>query len=183
MFLMSFHKSYCLCFDHDQYAPEKVQKILVGNKSDEEQKRQVATEQGNKVNSFSLHSQTETVSTFVFQGTKSVMFITCILICSSSLPKLMGWTFLRQVPLPTITLQRYTFVCNRYFLFSFLYLIGLFICTFKQQNAQQGCVRVTLTLCAHFCFVFSCLQLFDLLLPTFSITVFHPIGRISVTSQ
>ncbi|XP_016150685.1 ras-related protein Rab-15, partial [Sinocyclocheilus grahami] len=35
--------------DVDEYAPEKVQKILVGNKSDEEQKRQVATEQGNKL--------------------------------------------------------------------------------------------------------------------------------------
>lgn len=32
-----------------QYAPEKVQKILVGNKSDEVDKRQVATEQGIKV--------------------------------------------------------------------------------------------------------------------------------------
>lgn len=32
-----------------QYAPEKVQKILVGNKSDEVDKRQVATEQGVKV--------------------------------------------------------------------------------------------------------------------------------------
>ncbi|XP_028809507.1 ras-related protein Rab-15 [Denticeps clupeoides] len=35
--------------DVEEYAPEKVQKILVGNKSDEEQKRQVATEQGNKL--------------------------------------------------------------------------------------------------------------------------------------
>ncbi|XP_066532933.1 ras-related protein Rab-15 isoform X2 [Hoplias malabaricus] len=35
--------------DVDEYAPDKVQKILVGNKSDEEQKRQVATEQGNKL--------------------------------------------------------------------------------------------------------------------------------------
>ncbi|MBN3326235.1 RAB15 protein, partial [Atractosteus spatula] len=35
--------------DVDEYAPEKVQKILVGNKSDEEDKRQVATEQGNKL--------------------------------------------------------------------------------------------------------------------------------------
>ncbi|CAM4693728.1 unnamed protein product [Leuciscus chuanchicus] len=35
--------------DVDEYAPEKVQKILVGNKSDEEQKRQVATEQGDKL--------------------------------------------------------------------------------------------------------------------------------------
>lgn len=32
-----------------QYAPDKVQKILVGNKSDEVDKRQVATEQGIKV--------------------------------------------------------------------------------------------------------------------------------------
>lgn len=32
-----------------QYAPDKVQKILVGNKSDEVDKRQVATEQGVKV--------------------------------------------------------------------------------------------------------------------------------------
>lgn len=32
-----------------QYAPEKVQKILVGNKSDDVDKRQVATEQGAKV--------------------------------------------------------------------------------------------------------------------------------------
>lgn len=32
-----------------QYAPDKVQKILVGNKADEVDKRQVATEQGSKV--------------------------------------------------------------------------------------------------------------------------------------
>ncbi|TNN45817.1 Ras-related protein Rab-15 [Liparis tanakae] len=35
--------------DVDEYAPEKVRKILVGNKSDEESKRQVATEQGIKL--------------------------------------------------------------------------------------------------------------------------------------
>ncbi|XP_072301657.1 ras-related protein Rab-15 [Eucyclogobius newberryi] len=35
--------------DVDEYAPEKVQKILVGNKADEENKRQVATEQGSKL--------------------------------------------------------------------------------------------------------------------------------------
>lgn len=35
--------------DVDEYAPDKVQKILVGNKSDEVDKRQVATEQGNKL--------------------------------------------------------------------------------------------------------------------------------------
>ncbi|MEQ2180178.1 Ras- protein Rab-15, partial [Goodea atripinnis] len=35
--------------DVDEYAPEKVQKILVGNKSDDVEKRQVATEQGVKV--------------------------------------------------------------------------------------------------------------------------------------
>ncbi|XP_066550513.1 ras-related protein Rab-15 [Amia ocellicauda] len=35
--------------DVDEYAPEKVQKILIGNKSDEEEKRQVATEQGDKL--------------------------------------------------------------------------------------------------------------------------------------
>ncbi|KAM9435712.1 ras-related protein Rab-15 [Clarias gariepinus] len=35
--------------DVDEYAPEKVQKVLIGNKSDEEHKRQVATEQGNKL--------------------------------------------------------------------------------------------------------------------------------------
>lgn len=35
--------------DVDEYAPEKVQKILVGNKSDEQEKRQVATEQGDKL--------------------------------------------------------------------------------------------------------------------------------------
>ncbi|MEQ2253823.1 Ras- protein Rab-15, partial [Ilyodon furcidens] len=34
--------------DVDEYAPEKVQKILVGNKSDDVEKRQVATEQGVK---------------------------------------------------------------------------------------------------------------------------------------
>ncbi|XP_039455346.1 ras-related protein Rab-15 isoform X2 [Oreochromis aureus] len=34
--------------DVDEYAPDKVQKILVGNKSDEVDKRQVATEQGVK---------------------------------------------------------------------------------------------------------------------------------------
>ncbi|XP_023993354.1 ras-related protein Rab-15-like [Salvelinus sp. IW2-2015] len=31
------------------YAPDNIQKILIGNKSDEEEKRQVATEQGNKL--------------------------------------------------------------------------------------------------------------------------------------
>lgn len=35
-----------------QYAPDKVQKILVGNKSDEVEKRQVATAQGIKVGRF-----------------------------------------------------------------------------------------------------------------------------------
>ncbi|XP_030577516.1 ras-related protein Rab-15 isoform X1 [Archocentrus centrarchus] len=35
--------------DVDEYAPDKVQKILVGNKSDEVDKRQVATEQGVKL--------------------------------------------------------------------------------------------------------------------------------------
>ncbi|XP_060772317.1 ras-related protein Rab-15 isoform X2 [Neoarius graeffei] len=35
--------------DVDEYAPDKVQKVLIGNKSDEELKRQVATEQGNKL--------------------------------------------------------------------------------------------------------------------------------------
>ncbi|KAG5277254.1 hypothetical protein AALO_G00115440 [Alosa alosa] len=35
--------------DVDEYAPDKVQKILIGNKSDEEHKRQVATEQGTKL--------------------------------------------------------------------------------------------------------------------------------------
>ncbi|XP_048830450.1 ras-related protein Rab-15 [Brienomyrus brachyistius] len=35
--------------DVDEYAPDQVQKILIGNKSDEDQKRQVATEQGNKL--------------------------------------------------------------------------------------------------------------------------------------
>ncbi|XP_036406544.1 ras-related protein Rab-15-like [Megalops cyprinoides] len=35
--------------DVDEYAPDKVQKILIGNKSDEEQKRQVDTEQGDKL--------------------------------------------------------------------------------------------------------------------------------------
>lgn len=34
-----------------QYAPDQVQKILVGNKSDEVEKRQVATAQGIKVGS------------------------------------------------------------------------------------------------------------------------------------
>lgn len=48
-----FHLSLSLSLSHPsislQYAPEKVQKILVGNKSDEVDKRQVATEQGVKV--------------------------------------------------------------------------------------------------------------------------------------
>ncbi|XP_061890412.1 ras-related protein Rab-15 [Entelurus aequoreus] len=35
--------------DVDEYAPDKVQKILVGNKADEADKRQVATEQGVKL--------------------------------------------------------------------------------------------------------------------------------------
>ncbi|KAK6294911.1 ras-related protein Rab-15-like isoform X1 [Coregonus clupeaformis] len=35
--------------DVDEYAPDNIQKILIGNKSDEEEKRQVATEQGNKL--------------------------------------------------------------------------------------------------------------------------------------
>ncbi|XP_068577824.1 ras-related protein Rab-15-like [Cebidichthys violaceus] len=35
--------------DVDDYAPDKVQRILVGNKSDEELRRQVTKEQGNKL--------------------------------------------------------------------------------------------------------------------------------------
>ncbi|XP_064847748.1 ras-related protein Rab-15 [Oncorhynchus masou masou] len=35
--------------DVDEYAPDNIQRILIGNKSDEEEKRQVATEQGNKL--------------------------------------------------------------------------------------------------------------------------------------
>uniref|UniRef100_A0AAV2KEN7 small monomeric GTPase n=1 Tax=Knipowitschia caucasica TaxID=637954 RepID=A0AAV2KEN7_KNICA len=35
--------------DRVQYAPQKVQKILVGNKADEENRRQVAMEQGSKL--------------------------------------------------------------------------------------------------------------------------------------
>ncbi|CAL1586655.1 unnamed protein product [Knipowitschia caucasica] len=35
--------------DVDEYAPQKVQKILVGNKADEENRRQVAMEQGSKL--------------------------------------------------------------------------------------------------------------------------------------
>ncbi|XP_035279035.1 ras-related protein Rab-15 [Anguilla anguilla] len=35
--------------DVDEYAPDKVQKILIGNKCDEDQKRQVALEQGDKL--------------------------------------------------------------------------------------------------------------------------------------
>ncbi|XP_019496872.1 PREDICTED: ras-related protein Rab-15 isoform X2 [Hipposideros armiger] len=35
--------------DVDEYAPEGVQKILIGNKADEEQKRQVGTEQGQQL--------------------------------------------------------------------------------------------------------------------------------------
>ncbi|CAB1330862.1 unnamed protein product [Coregonus sp. 'balchen'] len=34
--------------DVDEFAPDKVQRILVGNKADEEQKRKVPKEQGNK---------------------------------------------------------------------------------------------------------------------------------------
>uniref|UniRef100_A0A1A8UF51 small monomeric GTPase n=4 Tax=Nothobranchius TaxID=28779 RepID=A0A1A8UF51_NOTFU len=57
--------------DVDEYAPDKVQKILVGNKSDEEDRRQVATEQGVKLakaygmdffetSAFTNHNITET---------------------------------------------------------------------------------------------------------------------------
>ncbi|XP_028677717.1 ras-related protein Rab-15 [Erpetoichthys calabaricus] len=35
--------------DVDEYAPEKVQKILIGNKADEDMRRQVATDQGVKL--------------------------------------------------------------------------------------------------------------------------------------
>ncbi|CAB1339827.1 unnamed protein product [Coregonus sp. 'balchen'] len=35
--------------DVDEYAPNNIQKILIGNKSDGEEKRLVATEQGNKL--------------------------------------------------------------------------------------------------------------------------------------
>ncbi|KAG2457409.1 RAB15 protein, partial [Polypterus senegalus] len=38
--------------DVDEYAPEKVQKILIGNKADEDMRRQVATDQGVKVKYF-----------------------------------------------------------------------------------------------------------------------------------
>ncbi|KAK5879839.1 ras-related protein Rab-15 [Gymnodraco acuticeps] len=57
--------------DVDEYAPEKIRKILVGNKSDEVDKRQVATEQGIKLanaygmdffetSAFTNHNITET---------------------------------------------------------------------------------------------------------------------------
>lgn len=35
--------------DVSQYAPEMVQRIMVGNKCDEELRRQVSTDQGSKV--------------------------------------------------------------------------------------------------------------------------------------
>uniref|UniRef100_F6YHD4 Ras-related protein Rab-15 n=1 Tax=Equus caballus TaxID=9796 RepID=F6YHD4_HORSE len=40
--------------DVDEYAPEGVQKILIGNKADEEQKRQVGREQGQQVSGSEL---------------------------------------------------------------------------------------------------------------------------------
>ena len=40
--------------DVDEYAPEGVQKILRGNKADEEQKRQVGREQGQQVSGSEL---------------------------------------------------------------------------------------------------------------------------------
>ncbi|XP_032441626.1 ras-related protein Rab-15 [Xiphophorus hellerii] len=57
--------------DVDEYAPDKVRKILVGNKSDDMEKRQVATEQGVKLamaygmdffetSAFTNHNITET---------------------------------------------------------------------------------------------------------------------------
>lgn len=52
MFSICKYPLFHLYFIYDkplQYAPEKVRKILVGNKSDEVDKRQVATEQGIKV--------------------------------------------------------------------------------------------------------------------------------------
>lgn len=159
-----------VCSVSGQYAPEKVQKILVGNKSDEEQKRQVATEQGNKVNKYYFppvhcifHSYCYLLHIY------SVMWQTLylnLLFCSS-LPRLMEWTFLRQVPLPATTLQRCNFVFFLliYFLFLFKYLRNgeamqpsdPFVCNFLLSTANQV-------------FYLS------------FITVFHPIGWISLTS-
>ncbi|KAL2082769.1 hypothetical protein ACEWY4_022587 [Coilia grayii] len=50
--------------DVDEYAPDKVQKILIGNKSDEEHKRQVATEQGTKVSGGYFMQYYATLSAF-----------------------------------------------------------------------------------------------------------------------
>lgn len=44
---LSVHALLCLLVP--QYAPDMVQRILVGNKSDDEKRRQVTTEQGSKV--------------------------------------------------------------------------------------------------------------------------------------
>ncbi|XP_036448554.1 ras-related protein Rab-15-like isoform X2 [Colossoma macropomum] len=46
---LSFQNVVKWASDMEEYAPQTVQKILIGNKSDEEHRRQVATEQGSKV--------------------------------------------------------------------------------------------------------------------------------------
>ncbi|KAI4882542.1 hypothetical protein NFI96_034474 [Prochilodus magdalenae] len=52
---LSFHNVVKWASDIDEYASHTVQKILIGNKSDEEHRRQVATEQGNKLaNSYGM---------------------------------------------------------------------------------------------------------------------------------
>ncbi|XP_036448553.1 ras-related protein Rab-15-like isoform X1 [Colossoma macropomum] len=46
---LSFQNVVKWASDMEEYAPQTVQKILIGNKSDEEHRRQVATEQGSKL--------------------------------------------------------------------------------------------------------------------------------------
>ncbi|XP_069773496.1 ras-related protein Rab-15 isoform X3 [Narcine bancroftii] len=76
--------------DVDEYAPEGVQKILVANKADEDQKRQVGVKQGQKaLDSYLAKSR----AAFLVSS------------MSMNLQRNMEWTSLKQVPAPIITLK------------------------------------------------------------------------------
>ncbi|XP_060150897.1 ras-related protein Rab-15 isoform X2 [Globicephala melas] len=77
--------------DVDEYAPEGVQKILIGNKADEEQKRQVGREQGQQPWLIDALIPFEQNAKLGLRG--------------KSWLKSTAWTSMKQVPAPTSTLK------------------------------------------------------------------------------
>ncbi len=148
--------SRLVCSVSDQYAPEKVQKILVGNKSDEEQKRQVATEQGNKVNKIfppcALHFHS---CCYLLSCDKPYFLIFFFAPACQGLWNGLFWDKCLYQP------QHY-WGAILYFFFSY---ISCFFLNIRGMVKPCKCI-----LTAN--------QVFDLSF----ITVFHPIGWISLTS-